>query len=189
MKQIIRLDEKDKIILSLFEQNPEITQSEIAKHLNVSQPSVGVRIHRLRASGFISHVIGVNLKKLNIPLAKVEVTASNTHQLLETFKHCPYFLNGFIVSGKNNLCMFFAGEDISTLEAIVDAHLRRNPHVSSVEFNVVITPVKDFILPLKTHVAKKKTTPCSSECCNCEYYHSERCLGCPLTESYKGALW
>jgi len=43
-------------------------------------------------------------------MAKVDVIANNTSSILDIFKDCPYFLNGLIVSGKHNLCLFFVGE-------------------------------------------------------------------------------
>ncbi len=65
----------------------------------------------------------MNIEKVDLYLAKVDVIASNTSSVIDIFKDCPYFLNGLIVSVRHNLCLFFVGEDIATLEAIVDGHL------------------------------------------------------------------
>lgn len=86
-------------------------------------------MHKLKQKGALAHVVGMNLKKVDLYMAKVDVIANNTSSVLDIFKDCPYFLNGLIVSGKHNLCLFFVGEDIATLEAIVDGHLRSNPLV------------------------------------------------------------
>jgi DNA-binding Lrp family transcriptional regulator len=191
VKEHLNLDEKDREIISLLEENPELSQSEIAEKVGISQPSVGVRLRKLKNKGVVSFLIGMNFKRVGLYLAKVDVCAKNTVEILDSFKGCPYFLNGLIVSGRNNLCLFLVSEDISTIEAIVDKHLRANPNVTNVEMNVVITPSDDLIFPVKMKVDKQDSPPCGStgECHDCAFYESGRCLGCPITGHYRGKFW
>ena len=191
MREFLDLDKRDRELLSLLEQNPEISQSDMAEKLKISQPSVSARIHKLKQKGALAHVVGMNLKKVNLYIAKVDAVASNTSSVLEIFRDCPYFLNGFIVSGTHNLCLFFIGEDIATLEAIVDGHLRNNPLVKSAEVSIVITPVKDMIMPLKMDFKYSDSPPCGNgcNCRDCHYHKANRCLGCPVTDSYNGKIW
>ncbi len=191
MKEFLDLDKRDRELLSLLEKDPEMSQNDIADKLKISQPSVSARMHKLKKKGALAHIVGMNLKKINIHMAKVDVIASNTSTILDIFKDCPYFLNGLIVSGKHNLCLFFVGEDIATLEAIVDGHLRNNPLVKSAEISIVITPMKDLILPLKMNFYSSNTPPCGNgcNCRECQHYISNRCLGCPVTNSYSGNIW
>jgi DNA-binding Lrp family transcriptional regulator len=191
MKEFLDLDKRDREILSLLEQYPEISQSDMAEKLKISQPSISARIHKLKKKGALSHIVGMNLKKVDLYMAKVDVVANNTSSVLEIFKDCPYFLNGLIVSGRNNLCLFFVGEDISTLEAIVDGHLRGNPLVKSAELSIVITTMKDFVMPIKMNFDFSSTPPCGNgcNCKDCSHHISNRCLGCPVTNSYNGKIW
>lgn len=191
MREFLDLDKRDRELLSLLEQNPEISQNDIAQKLKISQPSVSARIHKLKKKGALAHVVGMNLKKVDLYMAKVDVVANNTSSVLDIFKDCPYFLNGLIVSGKNNLCLFFVGEDIATLEAIVDGHLRSNPLVKSAEVSIVIASMKDFVMPLKMNLEISNTPPCGNgcNCKDCMHHISNRCLGCPVTNSYKGNIW
>jgi DNA-binding Lrp family transcriptional regulator len=191
MKEFLDLDKRDREILSLLEQYPEMSQSEMAEKLKISQPSISARIHKLKKKGALSHIVGMNLKKVDLYMAKVDVVANNTSSVLEIFKDCPYFLNGLIVSGRNNLCLFFVGEDISTLEAIVDGHLRGNPLVKSAELSIVITTMKDFVMPIKMNFDYSNTPPCGNgcNCKDCSHHISNRCLGCPVTNSYNGKIW
>ncbi len=191
MREFLDLDKRDREILSLLEKSPEMSQNDMAEILKISQPSVSARIHKLKQKGALVHIVGMNLKKVKLNMAKVDVTANNTSSLLDTFKDCPYFLNGLIVSGKHNLCLFFVSEDIATLEAIVDGHLRNNPLVKSAEVSIVITPMKDFIMPLRMNFEFKDTPPCGNQCsCNeCNHHISNRCMGCPVTNSYSGNIW
>ena len=191
MREFLDLDKRDREILSLLEKSPEMSQNDMADILKISQPSVSARIHKLKQKGALAHVVGMNLKKVKLHMAKVDVTANNTSSLLDIFKDCPYFLNGLIVSGKYNLCLFFVSEDIATLEAIVDGHLRNNPLVKSAEVSIVISPLKDLIMPLRMNFDFKDIPPCGNQC-NCKECHhhiSNRCLGCPVTNSYNGNIW
>ena len=191
MQEFLDLDKRDREILSLLEKSPEMSQNDMAEILKISQPSVSARIHKLKQKGALAHIVGMNLKKVKLHMAKVDVTANNTSSLLDIFKDCPYFLNGFIVSGKHNLCLFFVGEDIATLEAIVDGHLRNNPLVKEAEVSIVISPMKDLIMPLRMNFDFKDTPPCGNQCkCEeCHHHISNRCLGCPVTNSYSGNIW
>lgn len=191
MKEFLDLDKRDREILSILEKYPEMSQSEMAEKLKISQPSVSARIYKLKRKGALSHVVGMNLKKVGLYMAKVDVIANNTSSVLDIFKDCPYFLNGLIVSGKHNLCLFFIGEDIATLEAIVDGHLRSNPLVRGAEVSIVIATMKDLVMPIKMNFDLSDKPPCGNGC-NCEdcaHHITNRCLGCPVTNSYNGKIW
>mgnify|MGYP000212138524 CR=1 FL=1 len=186
----LKLDKKDLTIIGLYCQNPDITQEEIAKELGISQPSVMVRVRRLRSIGALVWQVGLDPFKTGLHVAKVDVTTTSTTKILRMFQECPYFLNGFITSGKNNLCLFFVAEDIATLEAIVDNHLRVNKDVQDVEFNIVISSANDLIIPLKLHKKTgKQACGANIECKNCPSYEAGRCMGCPIAGQYKGWLW
>lgn len=185
------LDEKDRKIITLLCSNPGISQEEIAREISLSQPSVAMRIKKLKEKGFVENMKGINIRKVGLLIAKVDVTARNPAQIIERFKECPFFLNGFTVSGEYNLCLFFIGENIVSLESIVDTHLREDENVKNVKFNVVTSIAKDFIFPYKPEMDTSIPLSCGMEknCNDCVHYQSNRCLGCPLKASYKGVFW
>ena len=74
----IRLDEKDRKIITLLHDNQEISQEEIASKIRLSQPSVAIRIRKLRERGIIEQIIGVNLNKVGVYVAMVSVRTTNT---------------------------------------------------------------------------------------------------------------
>jgi len=186
----LRLDKKDKEIITLLNENPSISQDIIAMKINLSQPSVAMRLKKLKDIGAIVNVYGMNPLKMGLYLAKIDVVTNNTTKILNMFRDCPYFLNGFIVSGKSNLSLLFVGEDVATLEAIVDGHLRPNKEIQNVEFNIIIGVAKDLILPVKMSIKRDDSPPCGIDvsCKDCSIY-GNRCLGCPVTGHYKGFLW
>lgn len=188
MENLEKLDEADRKIVSLLVENPDISQSAIARHLKLSQPAICARMKRLRSSGIITHLVGVNLKKTKFYIAKVEMTAKDPWKVLDFFKNCPMYLNGLITSGKHNLCLFFISEKLQAIESCINHHIRKNPNVVDVEFNVVITPDKDFVVPVKIWNEKRDKSSCGKRCIEQPCYLSEKCLGCPATVFYKGIL-
>ena len=189
MVGILELDEKDKKILEILEKNPEVSQNEIAKIVGLSQPSVGSRIKKMKELGIINHAYGINIKNAGLYILKADIKCRQPKEILNLFNGCPFFLNGFVVAGNKNLSMFFVGEDLSSLEAIVDQHIRTNPNVYDVDVGIIVRAENDTIIPMKIHVEKSDKSPCNSDCGKCDYWDCELCLGCPVTGYYRGKIW
>mgnify|MGYP000049959692 FL=1 len=189
MPAVFDIDEKDRIILELLEKDPDMSQNEIAKIVGLSQPSVGSRIKKLKEMGILSHSYGINLKNAGLYIIKVDIKCKQPKNLLKKFSECPFFLNGFIVAGSKNLTLFFVGEDLPSLEAIVDHHIRANPEVYDVDVGIVIRSEKDSIVPMKIHIERADKAPCDEDCSSCDFWKLNLCLGCPITGHYRGKIW
>jgi len=189
MVELFELDEKDKKILEILEKDPETSQNDIAKLVNLSQPSIGARIKKMRELGIINHTYGINLKDPGLYILKVDIKCKQPRELIKIFEECPFFLNGFIVAGNRNLTMLFIGEELSSLEAIVDQHIRPSSNVQSTEVGIVVRAERDVVVPIRINVRPSDTSPCGSSCGNCEYWDNELCLGCPITGHYRGKIW
>jgi len=188
-RERIQLDDKDRAILTLLHDNQDISQEEIAKSVHLSQPSVAMRIKKMKDRGIINQIIGVNLNKVGIYVAVVMVRANNSTKILNLFRDCPFFLNGFVMSGKDNLMLLFVGEDLASLESMIDEKLRPNDDVQSADFNIIISSIKDFIMPIKIVERPLSKPPCGVDHKECQAYFENRCFGCPATSRYKGSFW
>ena len=188
-RQYINLDEKDRKIITLLHDTPEISQEDIAENVHLSQPSVAIRIKKLKERGIINQLLGVNLNKVGIYVAMVFVRTTNTTKILNIFRDCPFFLNGFVISGEKNLMLLMAGEDLASLESIIDERLRPDEDVQSADFNIVISSIKDFVMPIKMIERPLNKPPCGIDYKECQAYHENRCFGCPATSRYKGNFW
>jgi len=188
-KESIKLDQKDRKIITLLHDNQEISQEEIAKIVHLSQPSVAMRIKKLKEKGIMNHIMGVNLNKVGIYVAIVTVRATNTTKILNMFRDCPFFLNGFVISGKENLMLLFAGEDLASLESMIDCRIRPNKDVQSADFNIIISSIKDFIMPIRLIERPLNKPPCGKEYKACQAYNENRCFGCPAINRYKGVFF
>lgn len=182
------IDDVDRRILHLLSENPEISQTDVAERLKISQPAVSARINKLKEKGVLGFLIGVDVRKAQLFLAKIDVVTANTEQVLSSLNKCPLYLNGFLTSGKYNLTVLLVGENMRSIVSCVDSHLRPNPSIKEMEFNLVVTPIRDFIVPVKPILDKKKLTPCEKDCSKCMFYVNNRCLGCPASTDYRGTI-
>jgi Lrp/AsnC family leucine-responsive transcriptional regulator len=187
----VELDQKDRVILSLIHGNQDISQEEIAQELHISQPSVAARLKKLKKRGLIEQIVGVNLNKVELKVAMVRLATTNTEKILNMFRDCPFFLNGFIISGEENLVLLLAGDDLASLESIIDSHIRSDKDVKSVDFDVIITSIKDFVTPINIPMKALNNPPCGLDhkCEECYAFKTNRCFGCPATGKYKGIFW
>ncbi len=184
----MKLDDKDRIIISMYAEDPDVSQEEIGMRIGLSQPSVAMRVRKLKENGAIETQTGINPLKMGLYMAKVDISTNNSQDILNMFKNCPYFANGFTISGTHNLCLFFISENISTLEAIVNGHIRSNKSVIDVDFNIVINTVKDLFVPTILTKDITGTPPCGIllNCKDCPSFKDKRCMGCPITGVYQG---
>jgi DNA-binding Lrp family transcriptional regulator len=144
----LKLDEIDRQIISLVQENPSLTHTEIATKINRSQPTVGMRIKKLEASGILVFQPGINFKKVDLHLATVEIKTKNPEDILAMARHCPFMLNAFRLSGEHNICILLASSKLQKLDNIVNYHFRNNPQIQNASMEVVIEIAKDFILPI-----------------------------------------
>jgi len=187
----LRLDKSDRKIISMFAEDPRVSQDEIARELGISQPSVAGRIKRLRDAGGLEMQVGLNPEKMDLHIGKVDITSTNTQAILDMFRGCPYFMNGYNVSGKHNLCLFFIAENIATMEAIINGHIRPNEHVKEVEFNIVISAEKPLVVPTILTPTIQDQPPCGIliQCTGCPSFRAGKCMGCPAIGQYQGWLF
>ena len=142
----LKLDEIDKKIISIVQEFPNSTHTEIANQINRSQPTVGMRIKKLEKEGILQFQPGINFKKVDLYIAMVEIKTKNPEVIMAMAKHCPFMLNAFRLSGEHNLCILLASSQLIKLEKIVNYHFRNNTDYVSME---IITDIaKDFILPI-----------------------------------------
>jgi Lrp/AsnC family transcriptional regulator, leucine-responsive regulatory protein len=158
------LDDRDNTILAMLQNNPNVSQKDMAEKIGLSQPSVGARIRKLQQKGVLQTVSGVNFRVVDLSLAKVDINATDTTAIVKEFKDCPFFINALILSGRYNLCLFFMATDLKRLEGIVNYHLRGNPKVKDIEMNIVISTAKDLVLPLNVNYDNEAQVTCDQHC-------------------------
>src|SRR3989344_1306484 len=162
------LDDKDIHILSYYMENPMMSQNDIAEKLKLSQPSVFVRIQKLKKKGFLNYNIGIDFNKTNLFLARVDLTAKDPVGLLSEMKKCPFFVNGYVLSGENNISLMLVHEDLKKIDDIVNTHLRNLPGTSNLKMNIVVSSAKDYVFQIDLRRELEPDAPCAAgECKRC----------------------
>ncbi|MFX0070740.1 MAG: Lrp/AsnC family transcriptional regulator [Candidatus Hermodarchaeota archaeon] len=144
----LKLDDIDKKIISLVQEDPNMTHTEIAEKIERSQPTVGMRIKKLEKSGILQFQPGINFKKVDLFLATVELKTNDPEMVMKMAQCCPFMLNAFRLSGDHNICIMLASSKLDKLDKIVNYHFRNKPEVSMVSMEIVTDIAKDLILPI-----------------------------------------
>lgn len=144
----LKLDDIDRQIISLVQEDPNLTHTEIATKINRSQPTVGMRIKKLEKNGILQFQPGINFRRVDLHLATVELKTKDPKDIMDMAKHCPFMLNAFRLSGEHNVCILLASSNLQKLDNIINYHFRNNPEIINVSMEIVIDIAKDFILPI-----------------------------------------
>jgi Lrp/AsnC family transcriptional regulator, leucine-responsive regulatory protein len=168
LKKTLGLDDKDAIIVSRSVRDPDVSQAELAQDLGISQPSVNVRVNKLKKRGILSQTMGIEFNRTNMSLARVDFTATHASEILKGLKECSFFVNGFIMSGTNNTSILVVGHDLKKIESIVNKHLRANPNVKDIQMNVVVTSAKPFVCSIDPERETKEECQDLNSCDGCQ---------------------
>jgi len=161
----LKIDEVDKQIIQLLQNNPEMTHSEISEKVHKSQPAVGARIIKLRRKNLLNTQIGINFKEVDIKLAKVEMFVKNVGEILKNMSKCPFVLHALKMTGNTNLMVLLAAPDIKTVDLMVDRCFRTHPDIITINVSFIISSVKDLILPVNFDIELFDKYGCGSNGC------------------------
>lgn len=165
---VLDIDEIDKNIIEIIQEHPTLTHTEIAKKINRSQPTIGMRIKKLESNGVLKFQAGINIRNLDLILARVDLQSLDTEEVLSLVEQCPYMLNAFKLSGTLNISIFMVSTKLEHLDSIVNTHFRKNPNITKVHLEVITDVIQDFVLPFNFHFPKcAKNMPgnCCGKCC------------------------
>lgn len=143
-----KIDEIDRQIIEIIQAEPNITHTDIAKRIDRSQPTIGMRIDRLEKLGVLQYQAGLNLKVADMFYARAEIITDHPEELLEQIDACHYMLNAFRLSGTTNISVLLANPKIAFLDKLVNFKFRNNPLVEEVQMNIITEVVEDFVLPI-----------------------------------------
>ncbi|MFX0037790.1 MAG: Lrp/AsnC family transcriptional regulator [Promethearchaeota archaeon] len=144
----IGIDDIDCKIIDLIQKEPNLTHTEIANHVNRSQPTVGMRIRKLENLGVLKYQAGINIRVADLCFARIELQTKNPKQVFDIVKKCPFMLTAFRLSGNTNISILLAGFSLKELDNVVNNHFRGNPEVIKVHMDIIEDISSDFVLPM-----------------------------------------
>nr|MDO8085315.1 Lrp/AsnC family transcriptional regulator [Candidatus Sigynarchaeum springense] len=160
----LSIDSDDRKIMSLLQENPDLTHSEIAEKINKSQPAVGARILKLERKGLQATQYGIELRENKLSIALIAMHAKDPKAVLDMIACCPYVINAFKTSGKTNVLVWLVGSRLEKLEEIVEIHFRSKSDITHVNMSVVIETINRLVLPINFNFESHNNIKCGEGC-------------------------
>jgi DNA-binding Lrp family transcriptional regulator len=186
------MDETDKKIMSILQENGRTSLSSIGKELKMSHVAIRKRLKNL-SEELIKVSAGLNGEYLGFRVAVVNAeveTPERLRELVDIFSKCPRIIFLTTTTGAYNLMTIMIAEDADTLNAIVEVcSARAQKGIRRSEATIGEAPIIPKYLPIKIVAWKKdEDAPCGINCGKCLRYQEKKCLGCPETKYYRGPL-
>jgi len=185
-----KLDEIDKRIIALIDEDWEQGITKIGRKLGLSHTAVRSRLRRLKRD-LIKVNCNVDIEKLDLKLFLICLEARFKSKVIDHVKNCPKIINYFDTYGEHNFIILAVAENIETMESMIEQCFSFN-FTDITKYTVVPITGSSFIYqPLKFYTdEEKKQMKCNFDtvCPECELYKKDRCVGCPLHFGYKGNL-
>jgi len=172
--KVFKIDEVDRNIIEIIQKEPMLTHTEIAKKVNRSQPTIGMRIRKLEKAGVLKFQAGINMKTIDLLLARVEIQTLKPEETVKLVKNCPYMLNAFRLSGKSNLSILVVSNKLAHLDEIVNHHFRKDPNILEVYMDIITDVTNDFVLPFDFNFENCGLTSNNQCCGKCCAYDSKK---------------
>jgi Lrp/AsnC family transcriptional regulator for asnA, asnC and gidA len=186
------MDEVDKKIVSILQEDGRASLSSIGKKLGMSHVAIIKRLKNL-SERLVKVSAGLNAEHLGFRIAIVNAEVESSERLRElvkVFSKCPRIMFLTTTTGAYNLMTVMVAEDADTLNAIVEVcSARAQKGIRRSEVTIGEVPAIPKYLPIKIVAAKEdEDAPCGINCGKCLRYQQEKCLGCPATRYYRGPL-
>jgi DNA-binding Lrp family transcriptional regulator len=190
-----KVDDVDKKLVSILQDDGRMSLSKIGEELGMSHVAVSKRLEKLVAEDLVKVTAGFNAEKLDMKVLFLGLEVDDldvAEELSERYSRCPRVLMIAPVTGRYNLFALMVADDSWSLESIAGTcSIRTEPGVRRSETWVGNAPI--FPTHIAVRLAPEETrddeAPCGRECADCRRYITSKCLGCPATVSYRGALW
>lgn len=181
-----KVDAIDRRILAALSKDGRMTLQNIAAEVELSRISVAKRLEVLLDDDTLKVEGLVNLTKLDGIVAHVSIEADSAgkHKLLEMLKDCPRVLWLMETTGGYNLVAVLWCENNNVLSALIERCIR--PHANRCDVSIGSAPEAPTHCPVKLFKRREAQSPCGMDCKDCEFYLSNKCLGCPAVQGYRG---
>jgi len=140
------IDNTDRKILDLLQENGRIAASHIADELNISIPTVTERIKKLQESGIIQGIHAVlDPKKMDLDVAALitVISKSSVHykEFTDFAEKAPEVVQCFSTTGKGSHTLLITTKNSQTLEELL-RRIQSTPGVTRTETQIILSSYK-----------------------------------------------
>lgn len=189
------MDNVDKHLISLLQEDGRKSLSEIGKKLGMSHVAVSKRLDKLQKKGMLQVTAGINADELGIKVLFLGLETENIEvadHIMKKYENCPRLISLAPVTGRYNLFATMVAEDTISLESILGTcSMRAEDGVRRSETwfgNAPFLP-KYLLVNLAPDMSDGSKSTCGQDCEKCHRFTAGKCVACPTTTVYKGKLW
>lgn len=187
--KIKELDQKNKKLINLLQEDGRNTFTGLGKILNLSHVSIQKRLKKLLEKDQVHISANLSSSKLEIAFAIILVEVDSYKQLktlIEKFSKCPRLVFFGTLTGAYNVISIIAAENQEILQSVINVcSMRNEPGLRRSEVFIIDLPLKPEFIPLKIPLeGDAEQTPCEGNCAECDRYQGDICIGCPGTKWY-----
>ncbi len=185
------MDNKDKKLISILQQNGRTSLSDMGKILGMSHVAVSKRLDKLVDADLVKVSAGVNTEHLDAKVLFIGLETENmevAEKIQKKYASCPRLLMFAPVTGRYNLFAMMIAEDTWSLESIIGTcSMRTESGVRKSEswFGNAPSIPKYLQVDLAPDTTGGTVGPCKMDCAKCKRYLADKCVGCPDTTCYK----
>jgi Lrp/AsnC family transcriptional regulator, leucine-responsive regulatory protein len=143
------LDEFDKQLLRLLQQNNQLSTADLSKKINLSQSAIHRRLSRLRKEKIIEADISI----ISAAVAGAAITcivdvilhegsSKSIDKFKQSMRHCTEVAHCYYVTGNYDFVLIVNTRDMPHFEAFSKKYLMDNPNLKHFYTHVVMDKVK-----------------------------------------------
>ena len=149
MSKVDALDKTDHRILTLIQGEDNLSASDIAERVNLSQPPCWRRIKRLEKEGYIKRRVSLlDRQKLGLNFvvyAEVKLSANGrkaVHEFEQAIRGYPEVTECYVMLGRIDFLLRIVTVDVDGYETFFRQHLAQLPGVQDINSSVALSEVK-----------------------------------------------
>ena len=184
------LDEIDKKIIGMINDNWQQGTTKMGKKLGISHTAVRSRLNRLQRD-VLKVNCSIDIEKLGLKMFFICIEARFKSKVVNHVKNCPKIICYFNTYGEYNFVMLAVAENTDTMESMIEQCFSFN-FTNITKYNVMpIATSSSTCQHIRFFTEEEKNNmKCDfkTNCPSCKSYKENRCVGCPLHKGYKGTL-
>jgi Lrp/AsnC family transcriptional regulator, leucine-responsive regulatory protein len=148
-ESLLQLDDRDRLLLGLLQENSRISNAELARQLNLTSPGLQKRLKKLEETGFIDrYVTLVNREALGLDLLCFTQISLTHHQpacvgqFCERVQALPEVLECHHLTGDFDYLLKVVVTNHQHLERLLREQITQIPGVDKVRISIVLNEVK-----------------------------------------------
>jgi len=149
MNYINLLDELDKLILAELQEDARISNTELARRVNLSPPATHTRVRRLEENGFVQRYVTLVNRKLAgydmLCFVRVRLQLHESEQVTgfhQAVQQMPEVLECHFVTGDHDYLLKVVAHNSEDLENFLVNRLTPIPGVAQIHTSLVLREVK-----------------------------------------------